>query len=146
MSEPYAIVVLGATVEHGRPLPTLCARLDAGAAAFRQHRAPRIIVTGRGEAEPMQRYLVERGIPAEAIELEKRARNTLENAVYVAEMLPRGVHVVLVTQHSHQRRAQALFAAQGMTTEPLMPDEPFNPYRIVRERIAFLLYRLCGWV
>ena len=146
MSAPYAIVVLGATVEEGRPLPTLCARLDAGAAAFRQQRAQRIIVTGLGEAEPMQRYLVARGVPKDAIVLEPHARNTYENAFFVARLVPHRAHVILVTQRSHQRRAQALFVAQGLTTEPLMPPEPWNPYRLVREQIAFALYRLAGWI
>jgi len=144
--KPSAIVVLGATVVDGRPMPTLCARLDAGRRAFDKGVAAQIIVTGRGEAEPMKRYLVERGVPADAIVLEPHARNTYENAFFVGRLVPAGAHVVLVTQRSHQRRAQALFAAQGMTTDPLMPFEYFNPYRIVRERIAFALYRLLGWV
>jgi uncharacterized SAM-binding protein YcdF (DUF218 family) len=146
MSPPYAIVVLGATVEDGRPLPTLCARLDTGRRAFAEGLAPRIIVTGRGEAEPMQRYLVERGVPREAIVMEDRARNTYENALFVARLVPPGAQLAIVTQRSHQRRAQALFTTMGLSPRPLLAPERWNPYRLVRERIAFMLYRLLGWV
>jgi uncharacterized SAM-binding protein YcdF (DUF218 family) len=146
MNDYYAIVVLGAAVREGRPSPTLQARLDAGHAAFTEGRATRFIVSGRGEAEPMRRYLVERGVPEEAIALEPHARNTWENAFFVARMVPLGARVLVCTQPSHQPRAMALFDGHQLSADRLDAMERFHPYRAIRERVAFLLYRALGWV
>jgi uncharacterized SAM-binding protein YcdF (DUF218 family) len=147
MSVPfYAIVVLGAKVRRDRLSPTLRARLDAAHAAFVGGLAARLIVTGCGEAEPMHRYLVDRGVPAEAITLEPRARTTRQNALYVTDLVPPEAPLLVCTQPSHQRRACALFSALGARVEPLHAAEQFSLYRVVRERIAYRLYRLRGWV
>ena len=130
--------------------PTLCARLDAGAAAFRQQRASRIIVTGRGEAEGRCSQVPHRARRPEGRDrvLESRTHATpTRTRSSSARIVPVRGHVVLVTQRSHQRRAQALFAAQGMTTGAAHAARGLcNPYRLVRERIAFALYRLAGWI
>jgi uncharacterized SAM-binding protein YcdF (DUF218 family) len=146
MSEAYAIVVLGAAVRSDGPSPKLRARLDAAAAAFAAQCAPRIIVTGSGEAETMARYLIERGVPADRIEREPYALSTRGNAVRVARMLPAGAHILVVTQTAHLRRALALFRRVGVDAEGLAAGEPFGFYAAARERVAYVLYRLCGWV
>jgi uncharacterized SAM-binding protein YcdF (DUF218 family) len=147
MSAAYhAIVVLGATVRSGQPSATLRARLEAAERAFVAGRAPRLIVTGQGEAEPMRRFLLARGVPAGAIELEPRARTTYENALYVAEMVPAGARLLLCTQPSHQRRACGLFSARGVVVEPLMAEEAFSLYRTARERIAYAHHRWRRWL
>lgn len=55
------------------------------------------------------------GVPAGAIVLESRSRNTRENAVATRELLaPRGVRrILLVTSALHMPRAVALFERQG---------------------------------
>lgn len=62
-------------------------RPKRAAELFQQGRAPRIIVSGKGEAGPLQLALRERGVPAAAIELENQARSTQENAVFVIRRL-----------------------------------------------------------
>jgi uncharacterized SAM-binding protein YcdF (DUF218 family) len=147
MTPPWhAIVVLGATVRRGQPSATLRARLEAAERAFSAGRAPRLIVTGLGEAEPMRRFLIARGVPADAITLEPRARTTYENALYVAAMVPGGAHLLVCTQPSHQRRACGLFAARGLVVEPLSAAEGRSLYRVARERIAYAHHRLRGWL
>ncbi len=144
---PYAIVVLGAAVERpGLPSEPLRARLDAAHAAFVEARAPRLIVTGRGEATTMARYLVGRGVPDAAILLEEHARSTRENARFVARMVPLHARLVLVTQASHLERAVPLFAAHGLLVEALAAEERWGIYHRVRERVALAHHRLMGWI
>lgn len=143
----YAIVVLGAAVRRGRPSPTLRARLDAAQAAFEAGRAPRIIVTGYGEADAMAHYLRVRGVSPSAIEREQRATSTHENAKHVAALVPSAARLVVCTQPSHQARARALFAAQGLEVELLDAAEAhWSLYRAVRERLAYAHHKLMGWL
>ena len=140
------MVLGGAVRDDDRPSPTLCARLDAAAEAFFAGQAPRIIVTGFGEAEPMQRYLVARGIPPEQIELERHARSTRENAREVARMVPEGAALLIVTQRAHLRRALALFRGCGVEVTGLAAGRPFGLYAALRERLVYVHHRWRGWV
>ena len=72
-----AIVVMGAAQYDGDPSPQLAARLDHVAELWPQGLAPLVVVTGGNqpgdrftEAEASAAYLVERGVPADAIVLE----------------------------------------------------------------------------
>lgn len=145
MSAAEAIVILGARVRDGAVSRTLEARLRAGAEALRQGRAPRIIVSGRGEAEIMQRWLIDEGLPASAITLEPLARSTLENARYASALLARAAPVLVVTQPSHQPRALAVFRRLGHPAERIDAEEAWTRVQRVRERLSFLYYRLRRW-
>jgi uncharacterized SAM-binding protein YcdF (DUF218 family) len=97
-------------------------RVDAGAALWRAGAAPRLCVTGgpsrggRTEADVMAEALLERGVPAAALRIEREARTTAENATRVAAMLrPEAVtRVWLVSQPFHLRRARWLFRRAGL--------------------------------
>lgn len=100
---------------------TLC-----GVALFAEGRAPRLVFsggdaeifgTGPREAVVMKRVALQAGVPDQAIVLDARARNTVENARGVTRLLGRS-SVVLVTSASHMLRATALFRAQGLAVTP----------------------------
>ncbi|MFM7840364.1 MAG: YdcF family protein [Nitrospira sp.] len=100
---------------------TLC-----GVALFAEGRAPRLVFsggdaaifgTGPREAVAMKRVALQAGVPDQAIVLDDRARNTVENARGVTRVLGQG-SVVLVTSASHMLRATALFRAQGLAVTP----------------------------
>lgn len=146
MSDYHAIVVLGAAIRQGEPSPKLRARLDAAAEAHRAGRAPRIIVTGRGEAGPMQRYLVASGIPVSVIELEEDARSTYDNARLVTALVSKDARLLVVTQAAHLPRSLALFRRCGASVEGLPAGDPFGLYARGRERVAYVLHYLCGWI
>ena len=81
-----AILVMGRTLHDDQPSDVFRARLDHGAALWRDGLAPIVIVTGgltgtatRTEAEAGREYLVEAGLPADALLCEGRSRHTLEN-------------------------------------------------------------------
>ena len=118
-----AIVVLGAAQWAGRPSPVLRARLDHGAALWRERVAPMLLLTGgvgdgdtMSEAEVGRRYLVAKGIPASAILVERTGRTTGQSVRSAAAIL-RGEglrRVVLVSDPFHALRLRILAARHGL--------------------------------
>ena len=137
-STAEAIVLLGggvlpATVDHPRPAPRNASdRVWHVARLFKAGRAPIVVVSGGGsreiftttEASAMRELLLELGLPAGAVLLEDRSRNTRENAAYTAELLrARGMRrILLVTSAWHMARAEPLFVAQGLEVIPAPAD------------------------
>jgi len=96
------IVVLGGG-SHERP--------ERAAELFKEHAAPRIIISGLGDYEINRRLLIAAGVPANAIELETRSRTTRENAQFTVNLFreQKLKRVILVTSWYHSRRAVACF-------------------------------------
>jgi uncharacterized SAM-binding protein YcdF (DUF218 family) len=97
-----AIVVLGGG---GGERPERAAEL------FKEHAAPRIIISGLGDCENNRRILLKAGVPAGAIQLEGKSQTTRENAEFTIQLFrAENVHrVILVTSWYHSRRALACF-------------------------------------
>lgn len=149
-----AILVLGRELVDDRPTPVFRARLDHGAALWRERVAPRLLVSGgwtgtasRSEAAAGREHLLAAGLPEAAIETEERSRHTLENLYFVRESLrARGLgHVVLVSDPLHLARAAALarglaldFTCSPATAAPPQPGTSAWWARALRE--AFLLH------
>jgi len=76
------------------------------------------------EAELARRFFEGFKIAPPRLRLEDRSRNTLENAVFTAELVKpqRDQRWVLVTSASHMPRAKALFEAQGFHIIPRPGD------------------------
>jgi len=92
-----------------------------------------IIVTGgdqpwssfeQTEAEAIKTLLLEWSVPAAAIELEKRSRNTRENAVYALPLIREQAcnKPLLVTSAAHMKRSVAVFAKLGINVVPVSAD------------------------
>jgi uncharacterized SAM-binding protein YcdF (DUF218 family) len=124
-----AIVVLGAAQYNGRPSPVLRARLDHALALYRDGAAPVVIVTGgvgRGdtlsEAVVGRRYLVARGVPADAVVAEAEGRTTMASMNAVASWLhPRGLRRVLLVSdpfHMFRLRLEARRTSLEAYTSP----------------------------
>ena len=119
-----AIVVLGAAQYDGRPSAQLQARLDHALTLWQQGIAPLVVVTGGNqpgdrftEAEASAAYLIERGVPAEAIVLESASRTTYD-ALESTEVLlaERGLDdVVLVSDPFHLLRARLIAEEVGLS-------------------------------
>jgi uncharacterized SAM-binding protein YcdF (DUF218 family) len=118
------------------------------------------------EADLIADFLVELGVPREAIVVETESRNTRENAVNSAAiMAARGWTTgLLVTSALHMPRAAETFAAAGLDLRPVPTDFrtrmpvvdsalDFLPdagalaltTEAVKEFIGRLVYRLRGW-
>jgi uncharacterized SAM-binding protein YcdF (DUF218 family) len=149
-----AILVLGRELEADRPTPVFRARLEHGAALWREGCAGRIVVSGgltgtasRSEAEAGRETLLELGVPESAIWTEHGSRHTLENLFNVRETLRRHglARLILVSDPLHLARAVAL--ARGLALEvacspavaaPPRPGSAAWWLRATRE--AFLLH------
>jgi len=79
---------------------------------YNQHAAPRIIITGAGDAEINQHMLIAKGVPANVIQIENKSTTTYENAEFSRKLLQAGnIHsAILVTSWYHARRAEKTFA------------------------------------
>jgi uncharacterized SAM-binding protein YcdF (DUF218 family) len=86
-------------------------RSERAAELFKEHAAPRIIISGLGDYEINRRRLMAAGVPANAIELETQSRTTRENAQFTVKLLreQKQKRVILVTSWYHSRRAVACF-------------------------------------
>lgn len=98
------IVVGGGSSHHERPL--------RAAGLFRQGAAPRIIISGAGDAQINRRLLLAAGVPPQAIEIEDKSATTFENAEFTGSLLrAEKIHTaILVTSWYHARRAEKTFA------------------------------------
>lgn len=111
-----AIVVLGAAQYDGRPSPQLAARLDHALTLWPQGLAPMIVVTGGNqpgdrftEADASATYLVDRGVPADAIVLEGEGASTYESLENAADLLGASVEsVLIVTDPYHALRSRLI--------------------------------------
>ncbi len=148
---------------------------------YRRGRFPRIIVSGGSgsvggsgsrlsEAAELRQVLLSCGVPDSAIILEEQSRNTHENAVRTAALLPSlpagaAPRYLLVTSAFHMRRAAGCFRKAGVpidvfpadftsiTPQGLTPDMLFIPSeisltnwnRLIHEIAGYLTYRLAGY-
>jgi uncharacterized SAM-binding protein YcdF (DUF218 family) len=118
-----AIVVMGAAQYDGEPSPVLAARLDHVVDLWPQGLAPVVVVTGGNrpgdrftEAEASAAYLVEHGVPAEAILQESSGTDTYESLQGVSELLQaRGLdEVLIVTDPYHSLRSRIIAEDLGL--------------------------------
>ena len=151
-----SLVLLGCRVTGPAALSSPAARrADRARQAFQAGLSDRILVCGGKawngvrEADAFALYLIERGVPANAIERELRSRSTRQNARYAAQLLlPRGVcRVGLVTCDWHMPRALRCFRGAGFDARPVSALSPPTPIREqlvrrVRERVSLELDRL----
>src|SRR5438309_6037370 len=77
------IVVMGAAEYRGHPSPVLKLRLEHAVRLYQQHLAPYIMTTGGPGGDPDfteggvgRSYLIDRGVPAEAIIVENEGEST----------------------------------------------------------------------
>lgn len=135
-----AIVLLGGGMGSNTNLlvyPEMCQAADRvwhAARLWKAGKAPVIITSGISEEWSSVPLLVDFGVPRSAILIEPSARNTEENAKFVAEQVKaRGEEgnalrkVLLVTSALHMRRAELMFrlafekyaAAEGSDAKPI---------------------------
>jgi uncharacterized SAM-binding protein YcdF (DUF218 family) len=157
-----AIVVLGAAQYDGRPSPVLRARLDHALGLYREGYADTIVVTGGKlpadrftEAAASARYLIDRGVPDEAILREVQGRSTWESLAATARILKaRGLtQVLLVSDPYHSLRIKETAAEVGLDafasptrTSPVSSGRAFRHMTkeaagIAVARLPFMDYR-----
>ena len=146
------IVVPGNTIlPDGTPSPRLQARLDAAVKQFREHRAPRILVSGAtgkegfDEAAAMARYLQSRGVPARAIVEDNQGWTTDATARNAALLMrAHGWKTAMVaTQYFHVPRFRLALARAGIAVSGNVHAPYFelrDLYSVPRETVGYLVY------
>ena len=151
-----AIVVLGTAQFNGRPGRVLQARLDRALEVYETGDAPWVVVTGGRapgdtftEAEAARDYLLEQGVPAEAILMENEGRDSWESMRGVAALLgDLGLsRVLLVSDGFHLFRVKLMARDLGLTA--FAAPAPESPIRrgggrefsyVVREAAATVVH------
>lgn len=121
------IIVFGAAEYSGHPSPTFRARLDHALDLYRRGLAPILIVTGGSGADPKfseggvgRRYLVDQGVPDQAIIAEMQSSDTHQSAQRVANIM-RANHMrtaLAVSDGYHMFRVQQMMAHEGIYVFP----------------------------
>ncbi|WP_375418497.1 YdcF family protein [uncultured Hymenobacter sp.] len=176
-----AVLLTGITVPNRSPhdrvyLGSGADRLTHALWLYRAGKVRRIIVAGgsgsvlgatQTEARDLATLLRLAGVPASAILLEERSRNTRENALFTRQLLaahPTIHSLVLVTSAFHQRRALGCFRRAGLAVTPFpagyyttdrspTPDYWLVPSadalaqwsRLLHEVAGYLTYRTVGY-
>lgn len=152
-----AAIVLGAAAWGERPSPVLRSRIDHAVQLYRDGRVRALIFTGgvglrsrSSEAAVAARYALDRGVPAEAILLEERSTNTVENLLFARDLAAQhGLdEFLIVSTASHMRRA--LFVAGQLEMQaaaaPVVGDgwlsRATRTHGYIRETFGYLAYRL----
>lgn len=153
-----AIVVMGAAQYNGRPSPVLRSRLDTALDAYERGLAPVVIVTGGNqagdaytEAGTGRDYLVDRGVPSDAVLVEDRSTNTAENLRNAAAIArDEGIRSVLIVSDGfHLFRSKMIARALGLDAagipaenSPIRAGSASERGYILRETAAILAYKL----
>lgn len=153
-----AIVVMGAAQYNGRPSPVLRARLDTALDAYQRGLAPFVIVTGGNqagdaftEAGTGRAYLVDQGLPADAILIEDESTNTEQSLRNVAAIArDQGIDSVLIVSDGfHLFRSKMIARDVGLeaagiaaASSPIRPGSTSERGYILRETAAILAYKL----
>lgn len=158
-----AIVVMGAAQYNGRPSPVFEARLTQALALYNAGMAPTIVVTGGKqpgdaytEAETAAAWLIQRGVPENAIVMENVGASTWDSLEGVPSVLPPGdgTSVLVVSDGFHLFRSEMMLRQLGYqaysSPAPDSPIEPWSPEEfghVIRETggvIVFLPKLLFG--
>ena len=133
-----AIVVLSGMVRPVAAAPGAVAsewgdaidRIEGGIALWHAGKAPRLVLTGGQvpwldappESQVLEQWALVRGVEAAAILQTPPVANTAQEAAAIAQMLPAGAKILLVTSAFHMPRAQAQFARAGFKVTPYPVD------------------------
>ena len=147
-------LVLGNTVHpDGTPSRRLSARIERTLELYREGYFPLILVSGglgkegHDEAVVMREYLVQRGVPAEAILVDSEGLNTFASARKTQQLMSeRGLSKALViTQYFHVPRSKLALKKFGIPTVYSAHARYFEGrdlYSIPREIAGMLKYTL----
>lgn len=95
-------------------------------------------------ADVVQSWMAAQGLEARLI-YERDSRNTFENAIYSADVLPEGADIadpkgwLLVTSAFHMPRSVSIFRKQGWQVIPYPVDYYSKPLSLLEPRVSF------GW-
>lgn len=141
-------IVLGAAVWGNQPSPGLKERLDKSFWLYQQAYVPRILVSGGlgdgkpiSEAAAMKQYLLNKGVPAEAILTEDQSHDTYQNLLNSKQIMQQHqLQSALIVSHEfHLARATDIARSLQIQAEPVLAESRVLsiPYYYAREVLAY---------
>ena len=151
------ILVLGAAEYRGRPSPVLRARLDHALDLYRRRLAPRIMTTGGAGGDPVftegdvgRDYLTSRGVPPQAIVVEREGASTVASTALAGEIMRRmGLQsAIVVSDGYHIYRVKKMLEGRGLTVygsprPERAPDRLRVRWNYVKQAVGYMLWS-CG--
>ncbi len=151
-----AIIVLGAAEYRGKPSPVLEARLNHALFLYLKGLAPRIITTGGAGGDPVftegsvgRAYLTQRGVPPEAIVVEREGESTAQSVAAVAEIMRRMnlKSAIVVSDGYHIFRVKKMLESSGLkvygSPRPSVPEGGWRErWQYLRQAVGYGLWRM----
>jgi len=148
------IIILGAAEYRGRPSPVLRARLDHGFELYKRGLAGRLLTTGGAggdpdftESEVGRAYLVGRGVPSDAIIVEREGDSTAYSTSAAAEIMRRmGLHsAIVVSDGYHIYRVKKMLEFRGLkvygSPRPSLPPAGLRQWWLyLRQAAGYVLW------
>lgn len=151
------VIVLGAGIHGERVSATLAKRLDVAVEYYQKNSNALIVVSGGqgpqediSEALAMERYLINKGIPAKQIIKEDKSTSTYENFVFsdkiLKEKFSQGYSAVFITNYFHIYRAGLTARFAGVSANHIgAPIIWYTvPVNYVREMMAIVAVWILG--
>jgi uncharacterized SAM-binding protein YcdF (DUF218 family) len=150
------IIVPGCWIQNGKVTPLLAKRIDKAVEFYNKQKAvrkpPRLILSGGkgrdescSEAEAMEQYALEKGIPQEDLLVESKSTSTLENMKFSKEIMDsesgdKPYKCIYVTNNYHLLRAGIFARKAGLKIDGIGAKTAFYylPNAILREYIAYI--------
>ena len=151
------IIVLGAAEYRGKPSPVLQARLNHALLLYLRGLAPYILTTGGAGGDPNftegevgRAYLIQHGIPSEAIIAEPEGATTAQSLDAAAETMHRmNLHsCIVVSDGYHIFRVKRLLQARGVRVygSPRPAAGSLSPMQLrwlyFRQAVGFALWQV----
>jgi len=146
-------IVLGAAVWGERPSPGLSERLDYAYWLYHQGYVKALLVSGGlgegkkvTEAQAMRTYLLEKGVPADAILIEDKARSTYENLLFSQQVMEKAhmKNALIISHDYHLARAKKMADSLQLpaTVAGVQSHVLYTPYHKMREVLALTVWEL----
>jgi SanA protein len=143
---PVALVFGAGLAPGGVPSAVLAQRLDAAIALWRAGKAEALLVSGdnsdrfHDETQAMRRYVLERGVPPEAVLGDASGLSTYDSCVRAHSVFG-ARRALLVTQRFHLTRALFIANSVGLDAWGVAADEgrPTTRRYLVRETLSRVL-------
>lgn len=137
-----AILIPGAAVRGDTVSYVLQARLDKGLELYRSGISQKIIVSGDhgsedyDEVNAMRKYLMERGVPREAIFMDHAGFDSY-SSMYRARDVFCAQSLMITSQAYHNERTVFIGRGLGLSVYGAAAEDVYiDPYRIIREPLA----------
>lgn len=154
-SRTDAIIVLGASQYWGQPSPVFANRLDHAAMLYREGVAERVVTVGgripgdrTTEAQAGADYLTRHGVPADAIVVVPRGKDTISSLEAVARLRQRYEwdSLTLVSDRTHLARSAAIADSLGFDAHVSGPADGdgaiLTPEYVARETAGLLRFAM----